>query len=118
MIFIKEVLQNGAKSGPLESDLTLGLATLTPPGTKHVERRPQDTKISKKMNSKLKKIMKKRSQEIIFQSKSDQPEQPDPPNQTDPHYTKRRTPILQFANPGPAECAKRLNNKKRSLLES
>ena len=38
------------------------------------------------------------------------PNQPDPPYQPDPYYTKRRTPILQFANPGPAECAKRLNN--------
>ena len=40
----------------------------------------------------------------------DLPNKPDPPNQPDPHYTKCRTPIFQSTIPGPAECAKRLNN--------
>ena len=31
----------------------------TPPGTKQVQRRPQDTKISEKVTTKLQKIIKK-----------------------------------------------------------
>ena len=84
MIFIKKVLKNGAKRPPLERIISPMPPPWTPQGTKHVERRPRDTKISEKVTSKLQKFMKKRSQEIIFQSKSDQPEQPAPPNQTDP----------------------------------
>ena len=84
MIFIKKVLQNGAKSGPMDRCTKSLLPPWTSQGTKHVYRRPRDTKISKKVTKKLQKFMKKRSQEIISQSKSEQPEQPDPPNQTDP----------------------------------
>ena len=56
----------------------------TPQGTKHVERRPRDTKISKNMASKVQKsikktptFMKKLSPGRMFQSKSD----PSPLNQ-------------------------------------
>ena len=62
-----------------------GFGTPGPPQAPNTSKDdPGTPKYHEKVTSKLQKFMKKRSQEIIFQSKSDQPEQPYPQNQTDP----------------------------------
>ena len=49
------------QKGPLERTISTRSAPWTPPGTKRVQRRPKDTKITEKVTSKLQKPMTKRN---------------------------------------------------------
>ena len=61
-VLLQKQLQNEAKRPLLERTISTRSAPWTPLGTKHVQRRPKDTKITETVTSKLQQTMKQQKQ--------------------------------------------------------